>query len=1316
VKRGAAVAAILVLAAGRARPAADRPRYDIPYSTEVATPHVPWATKLPGGPIKGFFIPSVAEGRDMVELLQRVALEATTVTIDRQWDVNCWGIGDYYGHEYRGDRDDFETVYRYVEEELTSDKWFDVLLVPGLNGWSRLTRPSRDAILRRVRDGAGLVLLHPFVGDVKGHPFKGDEPEGDSRIWDVSPLVGLPDDFVSERGYPEINAAATVRARWVATGRHYITDGVPLALVSGGAVGGKVYAYEKAKGDVLIEAGGHPVLAVGTHGKGRVAAFAYVEEGFLPAPPDPVESPIDWSYWEYEHALLARTLLWAAGREPAVRLEASRVALGAGGEPASLELALTTAEPREVEIEVSAHGVLGGQGGVLKETRALARGRSAMSLSADRWRAKAGFSGGRQIVDVIVREAPGGATLDFGAATFEVDKPATVTAVKPNAAAYRAGDTMSIVTRAAGQLEGLKLRLEVRDDLGRLLHAEEKPTPGERYFFYRLDDFLGKRATLSASLVDAGGRVVDRKEAAPVVVTPRERRQKEYRASLSFESSRHGQGRIRLRRLRAQGMDDGFTWGGAVNDGLDIPRGYFGVYWYDRGPTTPEGLEKAIAAFERTGDFSGLQYLTKKELYRRTHDTRYLVRGPSLDDPQTLRVLADVSRAAARGKAVYGMDYYFVGDEGSLTSYTDEVDFDFGPHALANLRTWLKAQYGTLEALNRKWRAHYSDWSEVVPATTEEARASGVYPAWADHRTYMETSFANAYKVVRDAVVEADPQGHIALSGTQVTTPWNGCDWHRLDSVIDDFLSYDGGNQWDLHRSFAKPGARIGFWTGYGRRGVGVQHEIWSAALSGVLFPNLFWSYSVVNPDLTFSRSGRDMGAVFQALRFEGVGKLLMESERLDDGIAVHYSMPSVHAAGILGLHPRGRSEDDDAPGFPADRDGWVKSFGDLGLSTTFLSAEQIEAGRLDPGRFKVFVMPFSLALSEKEAAAIESFARAGGIVIADAAPGLFDEHVDWRDEGRLDRLFGIEAPAPRKRSLQDARSPGAVRVTAEGKAWGLDEAALQPLTAFEKDIRSTDGRPLLEADGTAAVVARRAGRGSALYLNTLLAGYPLLRKDGYGGGALRALLGGLLGRHGVKAPVTLRSPKGEGVGPARVSRYRFGATEVVAVLLEPTAVEKAYGRDGVTVYDDSKVGPVVRHDVEVRLPRAAHLVNARTGAFLGRGDLTRTTLAEGDALVVALNPAAPGAIGIDGPESAGRGEHPRLVVTSREGGRRLVRAHVFGPDGVFRPEFARNLLLDGSPATFVVPLALDDAVGTYRVVVEDVLSGARAETALAVN
>ena len=274
------------------------PKNDITYSTEVVTPHVAWATKLPQGPIKGFFIPSVQYGRDMVELMQRIQLEPTTDSIDSNWDITCWGIGDYYGHEYRGDRDDFQTVFGYVEKDLTGNAAYEVMLIPGLNGWSRMTRASRDAILRRVQEGAGLVLLHPFVGDVKGHPFKGDEATGDQRIWDVSPLVGVPDDTVNERGYPEVNRDAVTKGKWEPGQPHFITEGLPLELLPEGNAGGPFYRYQ-AQGDVLIKSGPNPIAAVKNYGKGRVVALAYVEEGFTPKSIDPNAEKIYWDYWEY---------------------------------------------------------------------------------------------------------------------------------------------------------------------------------------------------------------------------------------------------------------------------------------------------------------------------------------------------------------------------------------------------------------------------------------------------------------------------------------------------------------------------------------------------------------------------------------------------------------------------------------------------------------------------------------------------------------------------------------------------------------------------------------------------------------------------------------------------------------------------------------------------------------------------------------------------------------------------------------------------------------------------------------------------------
>ncbi len=1306
--RAALLGAVALLAAAPFGPAFPRDakpaaRHDIPFSTEVGTPHVPWATKLPGGPIRGFFVPPVTEGRDMVELMQRLSLQPTTVTIDRSWDVNCWGIGDYYDgdHVLRGDRDDFRIVYGYVEEELTSGKPFEVLVIPGLNGWSRYTRKTRDAILRRVSEGAGLVLLHPFVGDVEGHPFLGDEKEGDQRIWEISPLVGVPDDRVSDRGYPELDREAITEGRWRAR-PHPLTEGLDLDLLPSGARGGRFYRYE-AKGEVAIEAAGLPVVATRTFGRGRVVAFATVGDGFVPEAVDPVKARTYWDYWEYQYSLVARAILWAARGEGPVRFKTLKVTPESG-----LTLALASHGVDKVEVEVRTRSETGAELGSVTQILALANGEGEVHLPAADL-ASAGFPGGRSVVDAIVRDPGTGATLQWGWAGLDAPKAASLTALRPNAAVYREDDTMSVVARAAGDLAGLRLRLRFGDDLGRLRAVEEAPARGERTFFHRLDHVLGKRVVVSAQLVDAKGRVVDTLRHDPIVVAARERRRNDYRGLLSFETPVHYFAERRLRLLREKAMDTGFTWGGDVNDELHMPRGWFGVYWYDRGPTTPEGMEKAIAEFGKTGDVDSLPYLVKKELHRRTGETRFLVRNPSFDDPLVRRRLFDLARTAARSKAVYNMDYYFVGDEGSLGSYTDPVDFCWGKHTLAAFREWLQGQYGTLESLNRTWGSAFSRWDDVLPLTTEAARREGRFAPWADHRTYMEVSFARAYRTARDGVREGDLDGHIALSGTQVTTPWNGCDWHRLDAVVDDFLSYSGGNQWDIHRSFAKPGARIGFWTGYGRSGAAVQHEVWTAALQGVLHPQLFWSPSIFNPDMTFSRSGRDLGAAFHALRFEGIGRLLMEAERLDDGVAVHYSMPSVHAAGILDHHPS-RDENRAARSFPANRDGWVRILDDLGLSFRFVATPQVEEGALRAK--KVLVLPYSLALSDREVAEIRRFVEEGGVLLADAATGLFDEHVAWREAGALDALFGVAAPASRTRVVPVARTAGKVEVASAGRGLGLRAGDLAGLEALEPSVRAGAGKALARVGRADVAVVSHVGRGTAVYLNTLLdrrEGERRARGATPGG---RALVRAILEHAGIRPAVSITDPAGRPASNVRIARYRFGDHEVVALLSGDLDVRTSFSRDGVTVYEDAALGRLVRHEVDVALPRLAHVTNARTGEDLGEKRRLHTTLVAGDALVLSLGPERT-PLRLEGPAAAKRGEAVAFTASAPAPGRRLLRWHVTGPDGAFRPEYAQVTVEERPEAAFTFPSALNDLAGEYRIHVADVLTGASADAPL---
>jgi hypothetical protein len=1282
---------------------------DITYSTEVVTPHVDWATRLPKGPIKSFFIPSVQYGRDMVELMERLQLQPTTVSIDSSWDISCWGIGDYYGHEYRGDRDDFQTVYGYVEKDLTGNVQFEVMVIPGLNGWSRMTRATRDAILRRVQQGAGLVLLHPFVGDVKGHPFKGDEPVGDERIWDISPLVGVADDTVNERGYPEINQDAVTKGKWELAQTHFINEGLPLELLPEGSVGGSFYKY-RANGEVLIKSGTNPIVAVKNYGKGRVVALAYTEEGFTPQSVNPTDTKIYWNYWEYQYSLLARSILWAAGREITVQIKSLTAS------DAAVKLSLSSNIQQLVDIEVSGKNEFGQVLGSTRLSQVLAPGDNLMEIPTSKLHAESAwreFPGGRQIFNLIIRDSQGGKTLNWGAATFETPKRAMMTGAKPAVDVYKRGETLSVVLRATGDLSGLQMRMNVSDDLGRLLATISTPARGERTLTYTLADFLGKFVLVSAELVDEHGNTVDQLRSKPIMVVQNARRSKEYTALVSFGGTKHYLQDAQMRMVRGAGADTGFTWSGDVDNSLNIPRGTFGVYWYDRGPTTPVGMERAIADYQRTGDFEALGYLTKKELFKRTGDKKFLRRTPSFNDPGFMNTLSDIVRATARNKARYNMDYYFVGDEGSLTSYGDPVDFDWSPQTLVDFRVWLKQEYGTLPALNKEWRTSFKSWDSVVPYTTDEARKSRSFAPWADHRTFMEITFAQAYQTARDAVIQGDRDAHIAVSGTQATNAYDGADWSRLDRVIDDFLSYDGGNQWDMHRSFAKPDAMIGFWTGYGSHGLAVQNAIWTAAIHNVLHPNIFWMYSFLDPDMTYSESARDMGTAFKSLRFEGVGKLLMESTRQQDGIALHYSMPSIHAASILGYHQRSSDDDDEVQdksplSFPANRDGWVRTIKDLGLQFDFISSEQIKQNRLAMGKYKVLILPLSLALSAEEARNIEAFVAAGGVVVADAAPGLTDGHCAWQQSDSLNRLFGITAGPADKREI--AIAPGDLTVTADGARWGLAAKDLTGLLVAEPDIRTADGTALLHIGKADAVIFRRLGKGWTIYLNTILDRYPKQRAAKFGGTNYRTLVNALLARAGVHPLIEVFSADGHPITQAQIVRYHFADAEILAIVKDNVAVAGVIGQDGVTIYNDINLGQVARQAITIKLPHKLYVADVRSGKQLGYTDVIHSSALMGDAVVLGLSPVQ-NKINLKGPATALLGEHVSFSVASSVPGRRLLRCHVFAPDGSPLPVYASNVLMANGSSTFVLPTALNDPFGVYTIRATDVVTGATAET-----
>lgn len=405
-----------------------------------------------------------------------------------------------------------------------------------------------------------------------------------------------------------------------------------------------------------------------------------------------------------------------------------------------------------------------------------------------------------------------------------------------------------------------------------------------------------------------------------------------------------------------------------------------------------------------------------KELYRKDPSSKEaLKRHPSLSDPVWLQKIHDRLVESARTFSPYRPLFYDLGDESGIADLAAPWDFDFSDHSLAGMRAWLMDRYGTLSALNREWGTAFANWNAVTPDTTNEAmqRKDDNFSSWADHKEWMDVSFASALDMGVRAIRSVDPDAFVAIAGAQMPG-WGGYDYYRLSQVLTAVEPYNIGNNIELLRSFnpAIPVVTTAF-----ARGPWEQHRIWYELLHGAR-GNIIWDEKsdLVTRDGAVGERGREVAPYYNEIR-GGLGALLINSVRQADPIAIHYSQASMRTEWMLAAKPKGdawrnrnASTERTDNEFLRLRESYCRLVEDLGLQYRFVAYAQLEQGELLKRGYRVLILPRSSALSDAELAAIREFRAQGGLVIADGEPGTFDEHSRRRPRPALTGMTSFQA------------------------------------------------------------------------------------------------------------------------------------------------------------------------------------------------------------------------------------------------------------------------------------------------------------------
>ena len=448
--------------------------------------------------------------------------------------------------------------------------------------------------------------------------------------------------------------------------------------------------------------------------------------------------------------------------------------------------------------------------------------------------------------------------------------------------------------------------------------------------------------------------------------------------------------------------------------------------------------------------------------------------------------------------SVYAPLAYFLDHEVDILGYTKRAkpgtDICFSKSCLEDLRTFLKKEYKDLSALNKSWGTDFKNWDEVKPIVLSEAVEKGQISRWIDHRRHMDRVWTDLSLFRMLEVRKYDPDGdgvdHNMRSGPTVNDSFSGIDyWQLMHKAIggstglpyqNDFLRrryliWSAGAHWypqSASDNFDLSCIRICRQPWFELMQQSSGFSLYSEAFTGhgpLLFNDIF----LLNPDLTSSQLGNNFAGTLRQIR-SGIDTFVLNSKKDCSGIGLYYSRASEHASTAWQkIHEKNKTAKEINPR-RSQFVLWAPSIMAVNRGYRSVAYGEIADGILQKGDIKLLIIPFSQAISLKEAEEIRNFVNRGGCVVADIRPAVSDEHGNLYDGGLLDAVFGVKHD-PSWKSYEPKK--GNMEINLENDKLHFSNVILGP------ELKLAGAKVMGKADVPVYLV-NNYGKGKAVLLN----------------------------------------------------------------------------------------------------------------------------------------------------------------------------------------------------------------------------------------
>lgn len=613
------------------------------------------------------------------------------------------------------------------------------------------------------------------------------------------------------------------------------------------------------------------------------------------------------------------------------------------------------------------------------------------------------------------------------------------------------------------------------------------------------------------------------------------------------------------------------------------------------------------------------------------------------------------------------------------------------PLCLAAFRTWLRDEYATLEALNASWGTQYSSWDQASPPPWQAVRSLGIHAPWIDLCRHRDRTLATFHGAMADECRNAGPGGRVGVFAGTAIPAYGGYGWRGMTRAFDALAVYDDALAVEKARSYGG-GKDTALWLSANQiRGSREASQWpWYAVfhdMHGLWWPDAFAASQDIPRTAALDPKGDPLPG-FSAVAGQvsvlnnGIGALLTSAERFNCRIGVYESRSSLYLNQVM---------EDGAPFAPGSSSAEACALAllrDLGFQCDFIAGDGADV----PGEYRLLILPMARALSAAEARAIQEFVRQGGAVIADAFPGSHDEHGVTRAAPPLMDVFGMREV----RATPMPSAPGTV-TPSEGQTVSLGQ--IRPLCAAAPESAEARG----DCEGTPLWLVNTYGAGRAVFLNHPFAVYGNPPADRPAAEALRRFVRQIAREAGAGPPCDVSAPSER-----------------------PLAAELFwYERDDMwfagALRGEGSGAPEER--VRLRWNGSRHFYDLLSGSYLGAGTEHTMRVRWPEPELLAVLPHRVTGLDLEGPPEARAGE--RLPFTVRIGSDAPTAEHLVhvtltplykkkrGPELL---HYAQNVRCGNAPADSYIPLALNEAAGTYELAARDVVSGLTARRTVRVD